>query len=115
MNIAFKIAKIFAGVDDDIDDDIDDIDDDFDDVDDADEIDDDVNDVAFGQRPTNANSDGYIPDGSVTLERTLSGTEDTFKVYSKGGHKYVHLGGDRFIQVDGSGTVTINGVKYDKI
>lgn len=62
----------------------------------------------------NANSDGYIPDGSIKLERTISGTTDTFKLFSKDGHDYVFVNGS-YIRVDGVGTVTINNIKYDKI
>jgi hypothetical protein len=62
----------------------------------------------------NANSDGYIPDGTIKLERTISGTTDTFKLFSKDGHDYVLVNGS-YIRVDGVGTVTINNIKYDKI
>lgn len=60
------------------------------------------------------NSDGFIPDGTVTLRRTISGHIDTFKCYRKGGGLYINIYG-RYIRVDGSGTVTINNIKYDKI
>lgn len=63
--------------------------------------------------PSNANSDGYIPDGSISLTRTISDTTDTFKHYKKDGHDFVLYYGN-YIRVDGSGTVTIGGVKYDK-
>ncbi len=73
------------------------------------------NEISFkGHLPRNHNSDGYIPDGNITLERTESGNTDTFKVYNKDGGQYVHEGG-KWIRVDGGGTVNIKGVKYDKI
>ena len=59
-------------------------------------------------------SDGFIPDGTIKLERTISGTTDTFDLFTKGGHEYVKVNGC-FIQIDGSGTVNINNIKYDKI
>lgn len=72
-------------------------------------------DISFkGVFPPDRNSDGYIPDGSVTLERTESGNTDTFKVYTKDGGQYVHEGG-KWIRIDGSGTVNIKGVKYEKV
>ena len=67
-----------------------------------------------GVLPPDNNSDGYIPDGKITLERTESGNTDTFKVYNKDGGQYVYEGG-KWIRIDGSGTVTIKGVKYDKV
>lgn len=67
-----------------------------------------------GHLPPNHNSDGYIPDGKISLERTESGSTDTFKVYSKDSGSYVYEGG-KWIRVDGNGTVNIKGVKYDKI
>lgn len=75
------------------------------------------NHPSFGGRdtlPTNANSDGYIPDGKQELTTTISDIHKTFKLYSKGGHKYVLYNGS-YYQIDGSGTVTIGGVKYNKI
>lgn len=66
-----------------------------------------------GHLPPDNNSDGYIPNGKITLERTESGNTDTFKVYNKNGGQYVHEGG-RWIRVDGNGTVNIKGIKYDK-
>lgn len=67
-----------------------------------------------GVLPSDHNSDGYIPDGKVTLEQTISGHTDTFKVYNKNGGLYVYEGG-KWIRIDGIGTVNIKGVKYDKI
>lgn len=64
--------------------------------------------------PPNANSDGYIPNGSQELISTISDTSKTFKLYSKDGHDYVLYNGV-YYRIDGPGTVTIGGVKYDKI
>ncbi len=64
--------------------------------------------------PPNANSDGYIPSGKQELTTTISDIDKTFKLYTKCGHKYVLYNG-AYYQIDGSGTVTIGGVKYDKI
>lgn len=66
-----------------------------------------------GVLPPNNNSDQYIPDGKITLERTVSGSTDTFKVYNKDGGQYVYEGG-KWIRVDGNGTVNIKGVEYDR-
>lgn len=59
-------------------------------------------------------SDGYVHEGKISLERTVSGITDTFEHYTKGGHDYVKVGA-RYIQVDSGQTVTINNVKYDTI
>ena len=67
--------------------------------------------VSFG---ANENADGYIPDGNITLERTISGSTDSFPHYTKDGHDFVKVGG-RYIQVDGGNTVTINNIKYDSV
>lgn len=64
--------------------------------------------------PPNANADGYIPDGSVELTSTISDIQRTFKLYSKDGHDYVLYNGN-YYRIDGTGTVTIGGIKYDKI
>lgn len=64
--------------------------------------------------PPNANSDGYIPNGDQTLTSTISEIHKTFKLYSKGGHDYVLYNG-HYYQIDGTGTVTIGGIKYNKI
>lgn len=64
--------------------------------------------------PPNANSDGYIPDGKVTLTSTIGDVPETFKMYAKDGHSYALYNG-HYYRIDGSGTVTINGIKYDKI
>ena len=62
-----------------------------------------------------SDTDSMIPDGRVTLERTVSGIEDSFKVYRNNGHIFVETSPNNFVQVDGSGTVNIKGVEYDKI
>lgn len=63
--------------------------------------------------PAGANSDGYIPDGSISLTRTISDIAETFKHYRKDGHDYVLYNGS-YYRVDGSGTVRIGGILYDK-
>ena len=60
------------------------------------------------------NSDGFIYEGSISLERTISNTSDTFPHYTKDGHDYVKVG-SRYICVDKGNTVTINNIKYDTI
>ena len=70
--------------------------------------------VSFkGVLPPDNNSDGYIPDGNVILERVESNNTDSFKVYNKDGGRYVYEG--KWIRIDGGGTVNIKGVKYNKI
>lgn len=64
--------------------------------------------------PPNANSDGYIPKGTQELTSTISEIHKTFKLYSKDGHDYVLYNGN-YYRIDGSGTVKIDGIKYDKI
>lgn len=64
--------------------------------------------------PPNTNADGYIPDGKVSLTSTISDLEDTFNLYRKDGHNYALYNG-HYYRIDGAGTVTINGIKYDKI
>lgn len=74
-------------------------------------------DITFHGRdtlPPNADSDGYIPRGNQELTSTVSDIHKTFKLYSKNGHDYVLYNG-KYYQIDGSGTVTIGGIKYDKI
>ena len=63
--------------------------------------------------PPNANSDGYIPDGSISLTRTISDITDSFKHFKKDGHDYILYYGN-YIRVDGTGTVNIGGISYDK-
>ena len=75
------------------------------------------NTVTFHGRdtlPPNANSDGYIPNGTQELTSTISDSTKTFKLYSKDGHDYVLYNGS-YYRIDGPGTVTIGGIKYDKI
>lgn len=73
----------------------------------------DVNFLGKDTLPSGANSDGYIPDGSISLTRTITDKIDTFKHYIKDEHDYVLYNG-KYYRVDGYGTVTINGIKYDK-
>lgn len=76
-----------------------------------------TNHMAFEGRdtlPSNANSDGYIPNGTQELTSTIANTQKTFKLYTKDGHDYVLYNGN-YYRIDGSGTVTIGGIKYDKI
>lgn len=75
------------------------------------------NDISFCKHdtlPQDANSDGYIPSGHQELTSTVSDIPKTFELYSKGGHKYVLCSG-KYYQIDGTGTVTIGGIRYDKI
>lgn len=75
------------------------------------------NQVTFCGRdtlPPNANSDDYIPNGTQELTSTISDSTKTFKLYSKDGHDYVLYNGS-YYRIDGPGTVTIGGIKYDKI
>lgn len=62
----------------------------------------------------NENSDGFIRQGSISLERTVSGSTDSFAHYTKDGHDYVKVGSS-YIQVDSGKTVTINNISYDTI
>lgn len=64
--------------------------------------------------PPNANSDGYMPHGHQELTSSVSELHKTFKLYTKEGHDYVLYNG-HYYQVDGYGTVTIGGIKYNKI
>lgn len=63
--------------------------------------------------PPNANADGYIPDGRIDLTSTIGDVSKSFKLYTKDGHSYV-LDHGQYYKVDGPGTVTINGIRYDK-
>lgn len=77
----------------------------------------DTNHMTFDSRhilPPNANSDGYIPSGTQELTSTIADTQKTFKLYTKDGHNYVLYNGS-YYRIDGSGTVIIGGIKYDKI
>lgn len=64
--------------------------------------------------PSDANSDGYIPDGKVTLTSTVGDVPETFRMYAKDCHSYA-LHNGHYYRIDGSGTVKINGIMYDKI
>lgn len=67
--------------------------------------------VSFG---SSANSDGYIHQGNISLERTISGITDSFPHYTKGGADFVKIG-NSYIRIDSGTTVTIKNVKYDCI
>ena len=67
--------------------------------------------IAFG---ASENADGFIREGQISLERTVSGSSDTFEHYTKEGHDYIKIG-NRYIQVDKGDTVTINNIKYDTV
>lgn len=75
-----------------------------------DDIEDQYN-VSFG---ADENADGFIPDGKISLERTISGSTDSFPHYTKDGHDYVKVGSS-YIRVDRGQTVTINNIKYDTV
>lgn len=62
--------------------------------------------------PPNANSDGYIPKGKISLERVISGITDKFDLFKKDGAKYVLYGGD-YIKISGTSDVVINGIRYN--
>ena len=64
--------------------------------------------------PPNANSDGYVPDGRIDLTSTIGDVSKSFKLYTKDGHSYV-LDHGQYYKIDGPGTITINGIRYDKM
>lgn len=68
--------------------------------------------ISFG---ASENTDGYIPDGTISLERTVSGYSDTFPHYTKDGHDYVKLGSGNYVRIDQGKTVNLRGIKYDTI
>lgn len=67
--------------------------------------------VSFG---SSDNSDGYIHQGNISLERTISGITDSFPHYTKDGADFVKIG-NSYIRIDSGTTVTIKNVKYDCI
>ena len=67
-----------------------------------------------GINPPNYEKDGYIPKGTVRLERTVSGQKEIFDLYVKKGEEYIYEDG-KWIRIDGSGTIKVNNIKYDKI
>jgi len=80
-------------------------------------IDDDCYNVMFcgkNDLPPNANSDGYISSGEVCLNTTVSDIPKFFKLFIKDGHKYI-LYNRSYYRIDGVGTVTIGGIKYNKV
>lgn len=64
--------------------------------------------------PSGANSDGYVPDGSISLTATISDITKSFKHFTKNGQDFILYNG-AYIQISGSGTVNIGGIKFDKI
>ena len=77
----------------------------------------DTNNISFMGKdtlPPNANADGFIPKGEVILNTTVSDIPNHFKQFVKGTHRYILYNGNYF-QIDGGGTVTIGGIKYNKI
>jgi hypothetical protein len=72
---------------------------------------DDAYNVSFG---STEGSDGFIKDGKIELERTVSGSTDTFEHYTKDGHDYVKVGGT-YIRVDSGKYVNINNICYDTV
>lgn len=62
--------------------------------------------------PVNANSDGYIPDGTIELDRQNGRGSETFKLYNKNGNDYVLYYG-KYIKISGKDCVNIGGIKYD--
>lgn len=68
--------------------------------------------ISFG---ASENSDGYIPEGTISLERTISGGSDTFPHYTQDGHDYVKLGPGKYERIDQGITVNLKGVKYNTI
>lgn len=61
--------------------------------------------------PRNANSDGYIPKGNITLTSVVGKTRTTFKLYSKRGSLYILYYGN-YIKLTGRKTVNIGHVQY---
>lgn len=79
----------------------------------SDDISEDCSNISFQHRPPDSNADGFIRSGNVKLERTISGDTDTFTLFKKDGHSYVFEDGC-YKRIDGTGTVNIHNVKYDK-
>lgn len=110
----FRLAKsiAFHGMD------SDDFDNDFNDCNDYDDCEDDYDtdgcyNPSFTGNPPDNNSDGYIPDGKITLE-SINGNKQTFDCYSKGGGDFVYEDG-QWKKVSGAGTVRINNIQYKKV
>lgn len=64
--------------------------------------------------PPNANSDGYIPDGRIDLISTIGDVAKSFNSIQKTATVMFLTIGHHY-RIDGSRTVAINGIKYDKI
>lgn len=111
----FRLAKsiAFHGMDsDDVDNDFDDFDD-YDDCGDSDYDTDGCYNPSFTGNPPESNSDGYIPDGKITLE-SVNDNKQTFDCYSKNGSDFVYENG-HWKKVNGTGTVRINNIQYKKV
>lgn len=61
--------------------------------------------------PHNANSDGFIPKGNITLTSVVGKTKTTFKLYVKRGSLYILYYGN-YIKLSGRKTVNIGNVQY---
>lgn len=61
--------------------------------------------------PSGHKEDGYINEGDIKLESTVSEKEEKFRKFTKGGSDYVLYNGN-YIKLTGN-TVTIGGIKYD--
>lgn len=62
-------------------------------------------------RGTGSNSDGYIFQGNISLERVISGKTESFYLFNKGGIDYVAKSkSGPYYRL--SGCMTINGIDY---
>ncbi len=59
------------------------------------------------------NGDGNVYEGTIYMNRTISGRKDSFPLYNYRGTNYVKVG-NSYVNISGSGTVTINNIIYDK-
>lgn len=67
---------------------------------------------SFGQNPPNSGSDGYIPNGKITLT-TVNGNTKTFDCYKKDGSLWVYED-NVWKRVSGSGTINIHNIIYKR-
>lgn len=74
----------------------------------------DFNNISFcgkNDLPPDANSDGYIPRGNISLDRsTCNGTEQ-FKLYTKDNSQFVLYKGN-YIKITGHKTIDIGGISF---
>lgn len=111
----FRLAKsiAFHGMD------SDGFDNDFDDCDDCEDCrdsdcgTDNCYHPSFTGNPPESNSDGYTPNGKITLE-SVNGNKQTFDCYSKGGSDFVYED-NQWKKINGIGTVKINNIQYKKV